>query len=142
MKAKFVAARAEPGDDPDSDIGQVGMATKRLAREHVRDVYFNKGNGDAKEGIAQGNACMGEGTWVDQNGSSAILGCMNVLYEFVFSIALEDVNPVACGRGKRLKSCIDVLKRIKAIDFRLPRSEQVEVGSVHYQKLRHLRLCL
>ena len=58
------------------------MMAERLTRKYVREMDFNKGNGDGRKGIAQGNTGVGKGGWIDQNKINVFFaGLMDTLYQ-------------------------------------------------------------
>ena len=57
---------------------------------HVGQVYFNKGDGDASQRIAQGDAGMRECRRVDDNKCGAIVSClMDAVDQRRFRVALH-----------------------------------------------------
>src|SRR6202046_2877859 len=59
LARQLVADGSQSDDAADSDVGQIRVLPKTLAREHVAQMNFDEGQLDREKGIAQGDAGMG-----------------------------------------------------------------------------------
>src|SRR5690606_29540891 len=66
-------------------------------------------------------------------------GGLDAFDQRVLGVGLEAGQRVAGGRGAGGEVGVDVGQRRMAVDFRLARAEQVEVGAVQDQQLCHRR---
>src|SRR5580698_1282387 len=114
------------------------MLPKCLARMRVGQVYLDEGQPRSQERIAQRDARVGKGPRVDDRERHALgAGAVHALDQLVFGVALEREQLVAELKGKRGAALLDGLQGVGAIDGRLARAEQVQVGAVQHQHSGH-----
>ena len=71
---EFIALGTQPADHAHRDVGEIGVGAEGLAGMDVGQVHLDEGDGHRQQGIAQGDAGMGEGRRVDEDEADA-LGC-------------------------------------------------------------------
>jgi hypothetical protein len=90
VQSEMVALRTEAADYAFSDIGKIGMAAKLFSGVHIGQMHFYKGNFNPKQGIPQCDTGVSKGAGVDDNKVNPfLLGIVNALNKFIFSIALQ-----------------------------------------------------
>src|SRR6185437_616624 len=133
-----VTVRAETGDDAQRQVGKIRLATERFARVRVGKVDFDERNRRGGQRVAQCHRSVGEGGRVDQDERGRVpLGGVYPIDQFVLGIRLVTGQRVARRFGLARQSGVDVAQRGAAIHLRLAIAEQVEVGAVKGQNLRH-----
>ena len=106
---------------------------------HVGDVHFDEGNSNAEKRISERDAGVGQSTGVDKYGCDSLtLGEMNTLNDAVFSVALEEVKLMTRRLSQSREADIDIFERVRSVDFRLTRAQQIEIGSVKHEKMCHV----
>ncbi|MCY1440891.1 hypothetical protein D9M71_571820 [compost metagenome] len=77
---------------------------------------------------------MGESSRIDQDEVHTLVACgVNAVDQFVFGVALQVLQMVACGAGTLLQVLVDLGQGHGAVVARLAGAEQVEVGAVEHQ---------
>ena len=89
-------------------------------------MYFNKGNGNAEQGIPQGDAGMGKGAGIyDYKVNPVFGGVVNPFHQFILSVTLQALAMVArvdAGLGQLL---IDVSEGGGAVDLWFASAEKI-----------------
>ena len=110
---------------------------------YVGQVDLNKRYLDTTQGVTQRDTGMRECSRIDQNKTYAILSCLvDMLYQLCFGIALNAFQAVATGRCLLLKPLVDICQRILPVVFRLTGTQQIQVGSIDDEQIRHISLLL
>src|SRR5438034_9343694 len=128
---RLVTKRAQPGDDPDRDVREIGMPAKRLAGVRVGEVHFDERHTGAEDGVAQRDAGVRERARIDDHECHGLgAGPMDAIDQLVFGVTLERDQLVPELAGHRRRALLDRLERIGAVYGRFPRAEQIEVRAV------------
>ena len=133
----FIPFGTQTTDHANGEIGEIGMVAKCFPRMHIGQVYFNKRNLDGCQGVAQGNAGMGECGRVDDNKRRAVgVGGVNALDQHVFGVALQAVKAKSCCLGLRRQTGIDIGQRIGPVEMRLAHAKHIQVRAMQHQNTR------
>src|ERR1700679_3969940 len=107
------------------------MSSKFLARKHIAQVNLDERQGDSEEGVAQGDAGVRVGPWIDDDECNAVgLRGVNLPDQFMLRIALEREQFMALGEGKRLEFGLDNLQRGRTVYSRLARAKKIQVRTI------------
>src|SRR5690606_39067367 len=134
-------------DHPDQRLHRQAIATRAETRQHgrrygrdqrlvvdllapvnIRDVELDDWPGKHLERIEQRNGAEGEARRIDEDARALVNRLMHPVDELVLGIGLVEAD----GRLTRRLAApgLDLGQRDRAVDFRLPRAEAVEVRSV------------
>src|ERR1700735_5509376 len=81
---------------------------------------------------------MSECAGVEQDHASAVVAALlDAVDQLVLGIGLEAGQLVSVRLGPFGHLAIDIGQPPAAVDFRLPRAQQIEIGSMQDQNLRH-----
>ena len=133
-----IAVAAETADHADRDIGQIGVMAERFARMHVGQVHLDER--DRHRAKASRSAML---VWVKAPALNRIMRGLVVARlvdaadQLVLGIGLEPAQLVPGGLRLLGQLLIDVGQRLAAVDVRLAHAQQIEVGSMQGQDLRH-----
>src|SRR6266480_616615 len=128
---RLVTKRAQPGDDPDRDVREIGMPAKRLAGVRVGEVHFDERHTGAEDGVAQRDAGVRERARIDDHERHRFgAGPMDAIDQLVFGVTLERDQLVSELAGYRRRALLDRLERVSAVHGRFPGAEQIEVRAV------------
>src|SRR5438477_12582603 len=128
---RLVAERAQPGDDPDRTVRQIGMSAKRLAGVRLGQMHFDERYAGAEQRVAQRNAGVREGARVDDHERHSLgAGPMDAIDQLVFGVTLERDQLVPELTSHRRRALLDRLERVDAVHRRFPGPEQIEVRAV------------
>ncbi|KAG0939376.1 hypothetical protein G6F31_015314 [Rhizopus arrhizus] len=104
----------------------------------VGQVDLDERHGHRRQRIAQGDRGVGEGGRVDQDESGSVVARgLHAVHQYMLGIGLKAFHGVPGGGRLRGQRLVDVGQRGVAVDLRLAGAEQVEVGAVQDQQLRH-----
>jgi hypothetical protein len=106
---------------------------------NIGNVHLIKWYGNPCEGVTQCNTGMGQASGIDDNGLHPFgTGSMNTVDQGAFMIALK-AGKASPGTGDHITgSRDDILQGGFAIDFRLSRTEKVQVGAIEHENIfRH-----
>lgn len=132
-----VAFGAEAGDDGDAGGGGEGDVAEGLAAVEVGDVDLDGGAGGAEEGVAEGDAGVGEGAAVDDNAIDAgIGGGGDAVEEGALVVALEKIEMGVRGEFGA-EGGFEVGEGGGAVDLGLTFAEAVEVRAVEDEEGFH-----
>lgn len=113
---------------------------KCLALVDVADVHLDEANLAGADGIAQGNAGMGQAARIDNAESDAAVGpLMDFIDQGAFMIALKGFNASVVRGGLSGERGENVVKGGAAIDFGFAHAQAVEVGSIQHGNGFHER---
>jgi hypothetical protein len=99
------------------------MLTEWLTGVHVGNVYFDKWDINTRQCIPDGDAGVGEGTWVDQDERCAVFTRgMNTINQHVLCVALKLFQLESSRFRDRGELCLYVGKGGGAIDMGLSRA--------------------
>eukprot|EP00825_Cyclidium_porcatum_P015735 TRINITY_DN19018_c0_g1_i1.p2 TRINITY_DN19018_c0_g1~~TRINITY_DN19018_c0_g1_i1.p2 ORF type:complete len:225 (+),score=29.08 TRINITY_DN19018_c0_g1_i1:189-863(+) len=136
-----VAVGAEAADHADRLVAEVAGMAERLAAVRVGQVDFDEGQGHCRQRVADRDGGVGEGGRIDQDEGGAVgAGGLDTVHQRVLGIGLTGAQLMAGFLRLRHQCQVDVCQRRMAIDLRLARAEQVEVGAMQDQQLRHSAL--
>lgn len=114
------------------------MMSEWFTSVHIGQVQLDIGDGNASQGVTKRHTGMGECPGVDQNEVDLfVTGFMNAVDQYAFVIALsagEAVAKVGSGARQRL---FNIVKGGMPVYLGLPGAQQIEVGAIEQQKLRH-----
>src|SRR5690606_35993023 len=86
----FIAIRAQSGDHPDGQVGQIGVMTERLSLVNIGYMHFDERDGDRSQSIAQRDAGMGIGPGINEDVIGAVAArAMDAIHQRAFVIALK-----------------------------------------------------
>src|SRR5438309_7190213 len=128
---RLVTERAQPGDDPDRDVREIGMPAERLAGVRVGQVHFDERHTGAEDGVAQRDAGVRERARIDDHECHGFgAGPMDAIDQLVFGVTLERDQLVPELAGHRRRALLNRLERVVAVYGRFPGAEQIEVRAV------------
>lgn len=111
------------------------MMAKCLAGMDIGNMHFHGGHWYCRQGIGQRYGCMRIATGIDYHSIKGKSNLMYLINQGSFMVGLKVVKLyLTKQRFERLKIA---LKGLAAIYTGLPFSEQVEVGTIHYQDFFH-----
>lgn len=114
------------------------MLAKCLSLKNIGEVALDKGDVYGCKSVPQGNTRMGKCCGVKDDKVDAFgSGFVYAFNEFVFGVALQDLQMMAFFYAERSKFAVNVFQSIAAINFRLAAAEQIQIGAVKYQNGRH-----
>ena len=89
------------------NIREKAAVTKAFALMWIADVYQNQGDLACQYGVAQGDACVRECGWVEDDSVNIVMyRLMNAINECVLGIALKKFEGCAAGLVKCLVQCL------------------------------------
>src|SRR6056297_219009 len=140
LQCKRVTIRTEPADHALCQVGKIRVVPKALPRMNIGQMYFNKGDGGGRQGVAQCHAGVCEGRGIDDNEVDTLAtGIVHALYQFRFGIALQAEDVMPCFSGLFVQPGINVGEGCSAIYVWLPISQEIQVGSVNDKYAGHER---
>ena len=105
----------ESGDDTDSNVRKIGVATKRLSAVHIRQVCFDKRNASALKRVSQGNTGVGITCGINDNEFDLFAGSVNLINQCTFAVGLKDPQLVSGTMCTLTQSLVDICQRIGTI---------------------------
>ncbi len=97
----------------------------------VGQVNFDEAQRDSSQCVAQSNTCMRKSAGVDDDEVRSIgARQMNTIDQSTFVVGLEKSKLRAFALGYWSQLSFDIRQRAAAIDSRLARAQQVQIGSV------------
>lgn len=112
--------------------------TKFFTGMDIGEMNFYGRNFDARDGVAQGDAGVGIGGGVQNDGVEYPLGLLNPRNQFALHVRLSEVNFRSQLPGPFADGGLDVRQGGPAIDIRLALAEEIEIWPVE-KKDFHLR---
>ena len=136
-KSQQITRGPETRNLPEGDCGDMGMVAKRLALMDVRQMNFDRGQPDCRDGIAYRDACMRIRGRIDDN--TVVSGCtfLNPVHEFTFHIRLPDIDFHGEVVGQLGQGRIEAVQGLGPIDRLLSGSQQIQIGSVQDEYAEH-----
>ena len=105
-----------------------------LAGMYVRQMHLDKRNGHSAQRIAKGDAGMRVSRRIDDDRPNPLFACrVDTLNQRTFVVTLESLEFHTGTLSQLGQGQIDVSQRGAAVMFGFARTEQVEIGPVHYQ---------
>lgn len=126
----FVPMNSKPHDHRHRLVAKIAVVTEGLARVGVADVQLNEWDGDASEGIADGDARVGEAGGVDDDHIHLAAGSMQPVDDGTLVIRLECLQRCAETLCLGLGVGLYFGKGGVPVDVRFPEPQQVEIGAV------------
>ena len=138
LQGVIVAPRAQAANDADGGIGKIGMVTEGFTGMHIGQVHFHKGNLHGQQGVTHGHRSVRERRRIDDDERGAIVpGCLDAVDQHAFMIALQGVEVMTVLHRMDAEPGVDILEGDGAVNARLTRTEQVQVGAVQQQNPGH-----
>ena len=107
------------------------MLAKILPGVDVGEVNFDKGDFHGKQGVAQGDAGVGETSRVEEDKIDVFVGGgVDVVDEFGFGVGLEGQQFDAILFTQCAESGVDCVERYGTVVTGLAAAEQVQIGAV------------
>lgn len=106
------------------------MLPEAFPAEDVRDVDLDDRKFCQNQGIENGDRCMRESCWVNDDPVSRAARLLNPVDQVGFAVALAEIQLDA---GRRRMSCAvgtDIIEALLAVNLRFPDTEHVQVGAV------------
>jgi hypothetical protein len=113
------------------------MGAPRFTCRDVAHVHFQHREGHGLDGVVQRHAVLRQARRVDERALHAVDVRVQLVDQRAFVVGLEGLDLHAQFAGQCHQLLVDLGQRGGAIDVRLAAAEQVEVGSVQNQQLRH-----
>src|SRR3972149_4784201 len=138
LQRQPISFRPETAYNPHGDIREIGMTAEVFTGEDIGDMHLDEGDGDSQECIAQCDACMRQGPWIDDDIIHVIpTSLVNPFDQFVFCVTLKvsDCTP-RFNRGF-FQGLNNLFERGVAVDPWLPAAKKIKIGSVKNQDIRH-----
>jgi hypothetical protein len=88
----LVARGAKTSDLTNDDRGHDGAVSEFLTRVNIRQVNLDHRDGEGCQGVADGDAVVGEGAWVDDDTARAGSKFLNSVDDDSFVIGLDVSN--------------------------------------------------
>ena len=112
------------------------MLSERLAGVDVGQVHFHERQIHRHQGIAQGDAGVGVGTRVDDDGVHCLdRRLLDAVHQGAFVVGLEAGQAVTKDHRLAGQRRLDGGEALVAVNPRLPVAEQVEIGTVDQQQV-------
>lgn len=114
------------------------MLAEFFAPMHIRQVDFDECYPRREEGIANRDAGVCIGRRVDDDEVDLVgPGLLDAIDDVALAVRLEGLQRDTFLLCQASQIPVDLGERIGAIDFRLARAEQVQIGTVYDQNLSH-----
>ena len=105
----------------------------------VADVDLDDRRFDARYGVGQGDAGVGEGPGVEDDAVVSKADLVELIDQLALVVALEVLQRHVVLYELALEVDHEILKGVLAVDLRLALAEQVEVGAVDDDDAEHVR---
>ena len=114
------------------------MLAKILTCINIGEVYLDKRNIRGQESVANGDAGMGKGRWIDNDKPGLVGSCLlNAPDNITFDILLEGFELNIMLPGHLRQRLIDRCQRIRSVNFGFPTTQQVQIRSMYDQYFCH-----
>src|SRR3990167_6787985 len=134
-----IARRTQTYDHAFGEVGEIRMVPEGLAPVNVRQVHFNEGQGDAREGIAQGHAGVRESPGIDDDEGGAVgAGRVHAVNQRTFMVALKRGERGAAPGGMLGQAAVNLRQGGGPVNLMFAGAQQVEVGTVEDKNLHVL----
>ena len=137
LEGQLVTQGAEPGDDANGHVGNVGVPPEFLPGVHVAEVNLDERDGHGQQRVPQRHAGVGQGAGVQQDEVHLAGGLLDPVDQGGLGIGLEGLQLVPGGGGGGGRGLLDVGQGRGAVQMGFPPAEQVQVGAVEQQEPRH-----
>ncbi len=132
LECEPVTVNSESADNAIGEIRQVRMLAEFFARMHIRQVDLDERYLRREEGIANRDAGVGIGRRIDDDEVDLVgSGLLDAIDDGAFTVRLEGLQSDAFLLCQTSQISVDLGERIGAIDFRLARAEQVQIGAMY-----------
>ena len=128
-----ITVPAEAGDRAQADASQQRFLPKRLASMHIREMRFDNGQFNGAYGIAEGDGSVRIGAGVKDHAVRPCARIVKLVNQCAFVIGLRRAQLDIKGGDMPRDRSVDIRQRHAPVNLRLPRAEQIEVGSVQQQ---------
>ena len=92
LKGQQIALMTQTADDADGQVREIRVMSERLPGMHIGKMHLDEGNRYRRQCVAQGDAGMGVGRRIDDDGAHALFaGGMDAFDQGAFVIALESL---------------------------------------------------
>lgn len=131
LYGQFVTLGTESGNHAGRDVREERMLPEVLPRKNVGQVHLDERDGNAQQGIAQGDAGMRERTRIENDQGDALLaGTVYPLHQLVLRITLEPFQLVTEPVRRNLGLPDHFLKRLATVDFWFAPAQKVKIWTV------------
>jgi len=139
LHRELITQCAQSGNHANGDIREIGVLTKCFSCVYVGQMNLYERYLHTAQGITQCHTGMCEGRRIDQNKANALVSCqVNTFDQFGFSIALYALETVTAVCGLLFEALINLLKRILSVMLGLTGTQQIQVGSIDDEQIRHV----
>ena len=105
----------ESGDDADSDVRKIGVATKSFSAVHIGQVCFDKRNASALKRVSQGDTGVGITCRIDNDELDIFASSVNFINQCTFAVGLKDPQLVSSAICALSQSLVDIGQRFGTI---------------------------
>lgn len=130
-----IARAAETCYLSQADRSDDRAAAERFPGMDVRQMHLDRGQPHPCQGIAHGNAVVGQRPGIDHDAIRPFARLLDGIDDLPFVVRLQDAGLRAQSSGFGLDPEIDLIEGLPAVQLRLPPAEQIEVGAVQDQNL-------
>ena len=140
---QLVGMAAETRDFSDTGRRNTRLMTKRLSGLGVRNVNFDGGDLCALYSIVQRVRRVGKRTRVDGDGRKTVsVRCTDPIDQLAFVVGLPTGHSQAEFLAPGNQCLVDFRQRGRAINFRLPLTQSVQIRSIENQNSGSRNPCL
>lgn len=126
----LIAIDAQSADHSHGFVGKIAVMSERLSGVYIRDMYFDKLEVAAHQGISQANTSMGQSPRIDNHIADLASCFVYAINDGAFVIRLKVLHLYA-EFAALLDCCVlDICQGRAAIDVRLPGSQKIEVWAI------------
>src|SRR5829696_977002 len=135
VQGQVVATRPLAGDGPGGRVVDEVRRAEGLPSPRVGQVDLPERQGDAGQRVAQRDGGVGQTGGVHDHGVE--VPPVKAIDQGTLMIRLEEIDLDAELRGAGGDAGMDLVQRLGAVDVRLARPEQVEVGTLEDEDAAH-----
>lgn len=128
QQGQRIAPQPEPGNGTHTGPRQVRVMAEGLAGGRVAHMHLDDGAGDGRNGVAQGDGRVAEGTPIEDDAVGRETDLMQLVDEGALVIALEIAQLML--RKLRCQALEEGIKRNVSVNLALTQTGEVQVGPV------------
>ena len=130
-EGQFVPLGTQSADHALGNVREIRVVAEGFARMHVRQMDFDERNGGGQQRVPERDTGMGEGGRIEDQEIDPFVPCLvNPFNQFVFRVALEAEQMMACLGCLFVQPLVDLGQARTAIGAGFTAAEPVQVGSV------------
>ncbi len=133
VQSQEIAGRAESGNLSEGHACDEGVTAKLLPLMNVREMYFDRRQGDGGNRITNRDTGMRITGRINHNSVEMAPGVLNPGHQFSFHIRLFALYRNSQGGGMTSDGLVDGRQRQVAIDGWFSRPQEIEIGPMKHK---------